>query len=113
MDEKHSGAKSGAFFIAISVLVLAGFPTTKILTFFACDIVYSLSLFPKDFGIFQQQITSQHAVYSWFCANEKSIVDITESNPGIIGHDNFVEQWIGAIDQFHQDGFYSSWIGAE
>ena len=65
--------------------------------------IQSLSLRPEDLAVFGQQITSLHAFAAWLGTDQQSVLDVLESNVGIIGCHHVVKQRKGAVIELHHD----------
>ena len=95
------GLRLGAFFIAISALVLAGLPTTSTLTDRSGDLVQRLALRREDLAVRLEQVLALHARAARPRADQQRHADILEGDHRIGSRDHALQQRERAVVEFH------------
>ena len=93
---------SGALFIAIRQLVLAGLPTTSTFTSLAAGVVQRLALDGEDLAVGAEQLGALHALGARARADQQRDVGAVEGVLGAIVQVEAGEQREGAVDELHR-----------
>ena len=99
IDVKRSRGMSGALFIAIRQLVLAGLPTTSTFTSSAALSLSALPWTVKILPFSRQQLGALHALRARARADEQRDVDAVEGVVGVVVQVESGEQREGAVDR--------------
>ena len=102
IEVNRSRGMSGALFIAIRQLVLAGLPTTSTFTSAAARVVQRLALDGEDLAVLAEQLGALHALRARPRADEQRDVHTVERVVGVVVQVEPGEQRERAVDELHR-----------